>query len=399
MSHEAEIILNQVHVVKLDIVLWTGAKKLRENDLVLGDGSKLPPDELAYLGTKRTCDREVVKIFSTIKKKAESICLETGTRFLGGFANPIVQIPDITKKLDDLAKDFAVARDEFIANYDSYIDDWVKKHPEFAIAIRNAVEPASSVKAKLRFDYVVYRVSMPSSVPNNDPANVIVDQSLVRRTISLSEQLFHEISVEASRVLENSFYDKREYVTARTLNAFRKMRDKLDSLGFLDHRVMPVVNRIDAVLDALPSSPPYNGIAYQTLCNLAHLLSDADKVKRYGEGHLSGSFTDTDEEIEDESQSIVVTSAPSPVDTQSTDELLEYDETIGYEEYMSGFTEEAAPVVINTAAVETLESDLFVPAPVVINPTVSAADEVPVSEIIVPMPVELFELSNDSSWF
>jgi hypothetical protein len=46
----AEMILDQVDVVKLDINLWTSSKKLRAEDLVLADGSRLPPEDLASLG-------------------------------------------------------------------------------------------------------------------------------------------------------------------------------------------------------------------------------------------------------------------------------------------------------------------------------------------------------------
>jgi hypothetical protein len=204
MSHNAEMILDQIDVVKLDINLWTSSKKLRPEDLVLADGSKLPPEDLAYLGTKKTIDPDKLKEFNRIKKEAERICLQSGTRFLGGFANPRNEVPRITQELDDLSKTFYEARDQLLATYHEDTEEWITRHAEFGDAIRRAIEPVDSVAAKLRFDYVVFRVTVPQSdavLPDSTPAAV---DSLTRRTNSMSDQLFHEIAQEASQLIDRS---------------------------------------------------------------------------------------------------------------------------------------------------------------------------------------------------
>lgn len=303
-THNAEVILDQIDVVKLDINLWTSSKKLRPEDLVLGDGSILPPEDLAHLGTKKTVDPEKLKEFNRIKKEAERICLESGTRFLGGFANPRSEIPRIVQELDELSKTFEKAKKDFISTYDNDTKDWIARHPEFGDAIRRAIEPVASVASKLRFDYVIFRVTRPDSDGQADESLTQhakqADEALVRRTNSMSDQLFHEISQEANQLVERSFVGK-DTVTARALNAFRRMRDKLDSLGFLDHRCMPVVDEIDAVLGALPTKGPYNGVAFHSLFRLGLLLSDPDKIKRHGSGLLQapGIFPEEEEADDD----------------------------------------------------------------------------------------------------
>ena len=175
MSHNAEMILDQIDVVKLDINLWTSSKKLKPEDLVLADGSKLPPEELAYLGTKKTVDPEKLKEFNRIKKEAERICLQSGTRFIGGFANPRDQIPWITQELDELSKLFYQAKSQFLASYHQDTEDWIARHNEFGDAIRRAIEPVDSVADKLRFDYVVFRVMPPQADDTTPPATKAVD--------------------------------------------------------------------------------------------------------------------------------------------------------------------------------------------------------------------------------
>lgn len=296
-THNAEMILDQIDVVKLDINLWTSSKKLRPEDLVLGDGSILPPEDLAHLGTKKTVDPEKLKEFNRVKKEAERICLESGTRFLGGFANPRSEIPRIIQELDKLSKTFEKAKKDFVSTYDNDTKDWIARHPEFGDAIRRAIEPVASVANKLRFDYVIFRVTRPDSDGQ-------ADESLDRRTNSMSDQLFHEISQEANQLVERSFVGK-DTVTAKALNAFRRMRDKLDSLGFLDYRSMPVVDEIDAVLGALPTKGPYNGVAFHSLFRLGLLLSDPDKIKRHGSGLLQAPGTFPEEEEADDDDVVV----------------------------------------------------------------------------------------------
>jgi len=273
---QAEMILDQVDVVKLDINLWTSSKKLRAEDLVLADGSRLPPEDLASLGTKKTIHPDKLKEFNRIKKEAERICLESGTRFIGGFANPRTEIPRITKELDALSKKFYEERDLFLASYTADTESWINAHSEFSEAIRRAVEPVETVSSKLRFDYIVFRVTKP------DPEQ---EASLERKALSMSEQLFKEIAQDASQIIDRSFVGK-DTVTGRVLKAFRRMRDKLDSLGFLDFRCMPVVDEIDSVLDSLPQSGPYNGVVFHNLFRLGMLLSDPEKIKRHGSGLL-----------------------------------------------------------------------------------------------------------------
>ena len=273
-THTAEFMLDQLQVVKLNIRLWTSSKKLRPEDLKLADGTVLPPDTLASLGTKKTVDPKQLLEFTRIKKEAERICLEAGTRFIGGFANPADEIPRIVNELDALSSLFDQEKGRFLNAYSESTEQWVNQHPDFADAIRNAIEPVASVERKLVFDYMVIRVSKPQGE---------LGDSLNRHTLSLSGQLFREIAQDAKELIDRSFVGK-DSVTARVLNAFRRIRDKLDSLGFLDYRCFPIVDEIDRILGSIPKSGPYNGSSYHALFALGLLLSDPDKVKAHGGG-------------------------------------------------------------------------------------------------------------------
>lgn len=312
MSHETQMILDRVVLVKVDANIYGARKKLKKEDLVLADGSKLPPEDLASLGSKRLLDPDKLTVFNRLKKEAERICLRVGTRFLGGFAVPVESAASITAELERIALDFAAAKTKFIAGYDAAVTDWVVRHPEFAGIIEQAVDSVEFVSTRLSFDFLVFSVGLPDSLPPADIAR------LDSKIGSLSGQMFYEISVEANQLIEQSLLGK-EQVTRNALRPIRRMRDKLDGLGFLDHRVAPVVSTIDDLLARIPNKGAIEGSILQDILATAMLLSDPDKTRRHGEGLLATQTPvveegEVDETIDHvESEPPTVPTSPTPV--------------------------------------------------------------------------------------
>ena len=280
MSHTAQIILDQIVLVKVDATIYGARKKLKMEDLVLVDGSKLPPEDLASLGSKRLLDPDQLTVFNRLKKEAERICLRVGTRFLGGYAIPCAAATGIIAELERIALDFAAAKAEFLAGYDAAVTDWVVRHPEFAGIIEKAVDSVEFVATRFSFDYLVVTVGLPETLPAEDVVR------LESKIGSLSEQMFYEIAVDANQFIEQSLIGK-DQVTRNAVRPIRRMRDKLDGLGFLDYRVAPVVSTIDALLQRIPGKGAISGPILQEILATAMLLADPDKTRRHGEGLLS----------------------------------------------------------------------------------------------------------------
>ena len=57
------------------------------------------------------------------------------------------------------------------------------------------------------------------------------------------------------------------------------MRDKLDGLAFLDHRVNRVVQTLDETLGRVPKTGPLEGAYLQEVFALALLLSDSEQPR------------------------------------------------------------------------------------------------------------------------
>lgn len=293
MSQEANIILDRVVLVKVEANIYGARKKLKKEDLVLADGSKLPPEDLASLGSKRLLDPDKLTVFNRLKKEAERICLRIGTRFLGGYAIPKESASGIITELERIALDFAAAKTEFLAGYDASVTDWVVRHPEFAGIIEKAVDSAEFVSTRLSFDYLLVSVGMPEALPAEDVVR------LESKIGSLSEQMFYEIAVDANLFIEQSLLGK-DQVTRNAVRPIRRMRDKLDGLGFLDHRVAPVVSTIDDLLKRIPTKGAIEGSILQEILATAMLLADPDKTRRHGEGLLAANSLPPEDAVEDE---------------------------------------------------------------------------------------------------
>ncbi len=348
MSHAANIILERIVLVKVEANIYGARKKLKKEDLVLADGSKLPPEDLANLGSKRLLDPEQLSVFNRLKKEAERICLRIGTRFLGGYAIPCEAAPEIIAELERIGLDFAVAKKEFLAGYDAAVTDWVVRHPEFGYIIEKAVDSVEFVSTRLSFDYLVVTVGLPDALPVEEVLR------LENKIGSLSEQMFYEIAVDANQFIEQSLIGK-EQVTRNVVRPFKRMRDKLDGLGFLDYRVAPVVSTIDDLLSRIPTKGAIEGIILQEIFATAMLLADPDKTKRHGAGLLADHphlAIDPDEGVADAPEAVLVTQPETLNAKRSTERNDQFSEL-----FAGIFEEELETVTTEEDGDDEAESD------------------------------------------
>lgn len=290
---ECNQILDRVVLVKIQANIYGARKKLRKEDLVLADGSELPPEDLASLGSKRLLDPDQLADFNRLKKAAERHCLRVGTRFMGGFVVPVEHADAIVSELEKVAQEFAVNKAKFLAGYDDAVRDWIKKHPSFAGIIEKAIDPMAYVATKLGFDFMVVAIRQPEASSPKDVAR------LEQQIDSIGGQLFHEVANDAELLLEQSLIGK-DQVTRNALRPIKRIRDKLDGLSFLDYRVAPIVTWIDGVLQEIPNRGAIEGALLQEIMAMTMLLADPDKLRRHGEGLSSNPSKVTNDEDADD---------------------------------------------------------------------------------------------------
>lgn len=280
---QAQQVLQQVICFSLeDISLWGARKKLHSEDLKLTSSDTLPPKDLASLGSKKIFNPKALSKFEALKKRAHVACGRVGVRFMGGYAVPEAVADDLGKELDSIGAEFALAKSEFIANYQSELDKWIAEHPGWDSWIRAATIPVAEVQDRINYGWTPAKVSAPDEKPNS-----VLNSKMTKEAGGLAGRLFREIGEMAIKVRDESLLGKTK-VNRRVLSPIRKIRGKLNGLSFLDKRVGPVITAIDETLDQMPGDAPVEGIALTALHGLILMLSDAERMKQYGQAILDG---------------------------------------------------------------------------------------------------------------
>ncbi len=265
-------ILDNISIIVLSVSLWTGRKQLRQEDLKLADGSELPPQKLASLGSKRVMDPAALAPFATFKRRAERTVLSVGTRFLGGYAVPMDKLDELMTELDSIKDEYNRAKADFLAEYDQAVQDWTAQNPGWENVIATAVESLEYVDRQLSFKVQTFHINPVDGH----------EQGLESEINGLAEQLRHEIQQQARMTWDGSFRGKLE-VGQKTVRPLRAMVEKIEGLVFLEPCLHELVTGIRSTLATMPKSGPIKGGDFAALCGVIHLLGNIPEAREIAE--------------------------------------------------------------------------------------------------------------------
>lgn len=273
-------VLNSLVAVKLDVNIWSAKCKLKADDFAHGE---LPPEALASLGSKRICNPKDLRIFATIKARATSWLERFGVKFLGGYAIPEKKVPEIMKALEVYANEFNSAKSTFIANYDQNIQEWVKQNQGWESIIADSVVSASHVEKRINFSWQMFKVAKPKQRHQQMENN-----GLNSEVEGLANTLFEEIAKVAKDTWNKSYKGKTD-VTRKALSPLKTMHDKLCDLTFIEPKVAPVAQLIEAALKKVPMRGGLvDGHSLLMLQGLVALLSDTKALLNYAQEMIEG---------------------------------------------------------------------------------------------------------------
>jgi hypothetical protein len=271
--------LDQLVIIQLNANIWSAKSKLAEDDLSI---EEMPSNQLVKLGTKSIANPQTLKIFGAIKARAVSFLSKNAIQFLGGYAIPRASLSKVVIVLQDLQLQFNEAKKLFLQNYESNLTDWLKVNKDFSEIIERSMVSASFVEKRIGFSFRAYRVSQACEIGEqefNDTLNEDVKQ--------LGLRLFHEISKQAQAVAKKS-YDCKDRVSRKALSPLKILRDKLNSLSFIDERAEVLVGMIDQTLSKIPAKGSISGNALKSLKGLIALLSDQKRMLLVSQAKLNG---------------------------------------------------------------------------------------------------------------
>ncbi len=269
-------ILKSLTALRLDINIWSGCRKLTPTDLA---STSLPPERLASLGSKKVCNPETLRIFTTLKSRAVALLDRHGVRFLGGWALPDAHVPELLKALNHLADEFTAAKDKFLTSYDESITAWIADNPGWEDLIARSLVRKDVVRSRLHFSWQMFKVAPPRRAG--------VGHSLVQTVQGLGQTLLADVAKGAADLWERSYAGKTE-VSLKALQPLRLLHQKMAGLHFLEPRILPVVTMMEDALAQLPEKGPLRGSDLLSVQGLLSLLRDPDTVLQHGQALLDG---------------------------------------------------------------------------------------------------------------
>ena len=272
-SAEKAGLAKKLAVVLLDFRQWTGASVLREEDFRLWVGAELPPEKvIREWGTKCICNPDSLKIFAAIKRRAERLLSAHGVAFMGGTAIPMEKSQVVLGKLSAIADAYNQAREDFLTDYDRQMASWLAQNPAFSEQLAKALLTRDEVRQRIHAKFNVFKVSPLSDGETEAQTNFEEAEA------GLGQTLLEDIAKEAQTLYLRSMLGKSSLV-ARNLEHFRKWRERMMGLRFLDNRLQSLIDEIDRFLVGLPDTGRLEGTEFYKACAMTLALADAKRTE------------------------------------------------------------------------------------------------------------------------
>ena len=232
------------------------------------------------------CNPEDLRVFATLKARAIALLDRHGVRFLGGWVIPESATRMVIESLETIGADFTTAKDAFLGRYDQAIRDWISQNPGWEKLIAGSLVGIDTVRARLGFAWQMFKIVPPKKVGKTE-----VERPLLDAVASLGNTLFGEVAKVADEAWHKSFAGKVD-VSSKALSPLRGLRIKLAGLSFVEPRVTPVVDLLDAAMASLPDKGPIAGSDLVMLQGLVCLLRDPAALVEHGQKILEGQTPD-----------------------------------------------------------------------------------------------------------
>lgn len=266
-------------LIALDFDIWSGQSRLKEEDVILGDGGEIPPSELASLGSKRICDPKKLRSFGKLKTRARRVILDYGRPFLGGFAIPRSKVDEVNARLGAIKMEFYDEVEEFSRDYEVNLELWLKEVPDrYHIAVRRSSLTGAEVRNRFDLDYQIVNIVAASEED---------EQRMEKRVSSLGSALLEEVVERAQDFASEYLVGDRDAVASTTKKTLIKLRDKVAGLQFLDGKFGKIVDLLDEAIKAYPEKGALRDIQFTTVLSIILILSDRKKVKDFMSSDLS----------------------------------------------------------------------------------------------------------------
>ncbi len=267
-------IIEKTALVNLRFAKTTGRKKLQPSDLGLTE-SQLPPDQIATLGAKSTINPEKLKVFDTLKRRADRLCQINGIKLSAQtYAIPENKIVTFCKNMDTIILDYEKEVIKFINHYDQMVTDWIDiisiENPSWGDKIKNSASTSESLKGKFFADYEIYQL-------HTGAKTVAQEITLNKQSQRISSGMTNTVYDELNVVFELFKQDQMKGVKAKiVMTALNKVQDRVDSLTFIDSSFFEVSKLLKKAISFIPVSGLLTTLDMMNISGVLHVISTPD---------------------------------------------------------------------------------------------------------------------------
>lgn len=260
------------------INIWSATVKIdREKDLK-DIKDKLPPTSIVSDGRKTLIDLKLLTPFSTIRSKVYRLLTKHGFQLTpNAHAIPANKADQIAKELDELGDEFKALIPDFLTSLPSAVDAHIALAPEWKEFMERSRPVAKSVECRMVFRVGAYRMAPP----DEDNPGSLISRSF-GEAIDAVPSLLSDIASDATEMLKGPLGKGRRIGHAHA-NALRELVAKLESFGFLDHRVAAAADGLDSMLAIVPESGQLTPGQLGVLRTVCLILSDPVQILEQAE--------------------------------------------------------------------------------------------------------------------
>lgn len=261
---QIEHILNNVYLV--DIKLGFPSGTIAGSQDLLATSNK----DVVRVGVQ-VWDPKHRRPFGAARQKVRRLCSSLGTSLMGGYAIPVATFEDFKKEVMNIRDSFFKARDEFLKNLPTLVQEWADRHQQLSEVILAGCPSVNEATRAFRFDIQVCKVVPPEAGASGD----LKDNHLYTEVTGMAAQIAREI---AQDVVESWGGSAGGRTTAKVVGLIRRCHKKARALAFVHPKVAALADLIEEVLNEVPGTGPIEGPAYFKVVGLLRMLSDPDNI-------------------------------------------------------------------------------------------------------------------------
>ena len=274
-ANSNEKALEKLVALALETHIFGGRKKLQKSDINFNETSD--SEKVISLGSKKIINPELIAPFYVYKRQAITLCSLHSIFYSKFYLVAEDKFDMIEEKLTEIGNAFSNYSAWFIKNYVDNINSWAEDHPTWREKIIRSAPPLSYVEESLGFEFFKYKIDATSfKFSKTDKTNGF--KSNVE--IGLGEMLLNEISEESMEVFKH--FINGGSLSTKTLSPLERIRDKLNSLSFVDNMIIPVLDVVSSTIDSLRSKSSFTISDTTMMLALVNMLTDPVKLMAVG---------------------------------------------------------------------------------------------------------------------